>query len=114
NSTATRLQVVVFPDILDPGEAAAVIIFASDAFGDPVLDEDMVVSLVSGGGEVLLGGVAVDDGQPLEVTEDVYAADGVYVAEFVASPLVRGPAVLRVVDLSDPTELVVEVGVDVR
>ncbi|MBI3961581.1 MAG: hypothetical protein HY335_02430 [Deinococcus sp.] len=110
--SATLLRSVVFPPNLDPGERAAVIVIATTEFGEPALDHEILLTVISGSGQVTQS--AIDDGGVIAGLEDAFAQDGVYVGVFQASTTARGTVRLRVVDLTDPTQPTVELAVPVQ
>jgi len=107
------LVALPFPALLDPQEMAAIIVFATDEFGNPVVGHTLVSVIESGGGTTRNGGMLRDDGLG-SVFSDAYSADGVYVGEYLASATSRGPTRLRILDLTDPTQPTATVDLVVR
>ncbi|MBI3962540.1 MAG: hypothetical protein HY335_07295 [Deinococcus sp.] len=103
----TILTAIAFPNVLDPRETAAIMVFATDEFGNPVPDHNIIFTIEVGNGSAVSGGLLLDDGGQGDVFADAYLNDGIYLGEFVASATastVSGEVRLRINDLTDPTQ----------
>ncbi|MBI3963204.1 MAG: hypothetical protein HY335_10645, partial [Deinococcus sp.] len=98
----------------DPQEAAAIIVFVTDEFGNPVAGHTLVGFIEAGSGTLLHGGRLQDDGALGSAFRDAYSTDGVYIGEYQASAISREPVRLRILDLTDPTQPTATVELQVR
>jgi len=100
----TRLDSIAFPDTINRGELVQVVVFASDEFGLPAIGHDIILTLVSGSGEILARGQLFDDGGQIGDFTDAYASDGMYVGAFRASAIANGNVTLRITDTTPATQ----------
>jgi len=110
----TDITPIVFPTIVTRGDLVEVVAFARDEFGLPSIDHDLILTLVDGSGEVLVGGRMDDDGGSMMGFSDAYANDGMYIGAFRASGIASGKVTLRIIDTTPSTQPSSDITIQVR
>lgn len=100
---AAIIEVFAIPTFIERGEAIQIIAFATDEFGNPVTDHDLVITVESGSAIVLNSGRMSDSGGRVSDFEDPFSDDGMYVGAIETtadSRLIR----VRVTDRTPPSQ----------
>ena len=111
-TTTTALQVgkdpeiIVFasPSVTDPGDQVQIIAFVRDEFGLLSVDHELVLTIEEGSAGLASGGRMIDDGGSIGDFRDAFTTDGVYTGVIQTTGTAEGRIVVRVTDLSLPSQ----------
>jgi len=120
----TNLRAFAAPNTVEPGTEFQIMAVATDAFGFPVIEHNLRMTVISGSATLIDGGEMVDDGGRvggriggrLGDMEDAFRDDGVYVGVVRAAGVADENIRLRITDLTAPSQpsVDIEVNVDTR